>query len=102
MNLSFFYSLADFFLIGYLIGAVLLNITMYMIASFYSKKFNEPTQKSGFIVCIFLCLVYILILLFVKNNYSANIILGSILILSSFSSIASSVSLYLKMRKTRK
>jgi hypothetical protein len=88
---------------GYLCAVVCLNVTMYLIASFYSKKFGEPTPKLGFIFSIVLSVLCAAgVFITVGDGPAPGMFQSALLIMSAAASIVSSIGLFLKMRKPRK
>jgi hypothetical protein len=88
---------------GYLCAVVCLNVTMYLIASFYNKKFGEPTPKLGFVFSIILSILCAASVFIAAGDGKALVLLQSVLlILSAAASIVSSIGLFFKMRKPRK
>ena len=90
-------------LVGYMICFIFLNIIAYLISSFYSKKFNQPSTKSGFFISILLLLFFIPSLLLNNTAIKYLTVIQMILILaSSITSTWNSILLFLKMKKVRK
>jgi hypothetical protein len=88
---------------GYLCAVVCLNVTMYLIAAFYSKKFGEPTPKLGFIFSIVLSILCAAgMFIAVGDGPAPGTVQSVLLIMSAAASIVSSIGLFLKMRKPRK
>jgi len=92
-----------FLLIGYVFSAICLNVIAYLISGFYQKKFEQSSPKFGFIIAIFLALLFVLIMLIGKHtSYIIQIITVMALLGSGLSSALSMVNLYITMRKVRK
>ncbi len=103
MNVSILFDPNRVLLAGYIAAVVCLNATMYLIASFYRKKFGEATPRAGFVISM---LLSVLCAASVFVNAGGGRILGilqsSLLILSAGASALSAINLYLKMGKPRK
>jgi hypothetical protein len=103
MNVTILLDFERCCLAGYLCAVVCLNVTMYLIASFYNKKFGEPTPKLGFIFSIvFSILCAASVFVAVGSGRTLGMVQSVLLILSAAASIISAVNLFLKMRKPRK
>lgn len=91
------------FLVGYMLCFIYLNFVAYLISSFYTKKFNQPSTKSGFFISIVLLLVFFTSLLFKSTTIKYLTVAQMFLILvSSITSTWNSILLFLKMKKVRK
>jgi hypothetical protein len=103
MNVTILLDADRLLLAGYILAVVCLNATMYLISSFYHKKFGEATPRAGFALSMVLSVVCAAS---VFVNVGGGRLLGfaqsSLLILGSGASAASAVGLYVKMRKPRK
>jgi hypothetical protein len=103
MNVTILLDADRLLLAGYILAVVCLYATMYLISSFYHKKFGEATPRAGFALSMILS---VLCAASVFVNAGNGMMLGfaqsSLLILSAGASAASALSLYLKMRKPRK
>jgi hypothetical protein len=103
MNVTILFDFTRFCCAGYLCAVVCLNVTMYLIASFYSKKFGEPTPKLGFVFSIVLSVLCAAsMFIAVENGPAPGTFQSVLLILSAAASIVSSIGLFFKMRKPRK
>jgi hypothetical protein len=92
---------------GYFVLVAWLNCIMYLIASFYRKKFNQPAPRYGFIVAIGFAVLYIASMFFPVSSSASQwnpfaIVRTSCLIGSAFASGWSSVNLLVVMKKARK
>jgi hypothetical protein len=103
MNVTILLDFEHCCLAGYLCAVVCLNVTMYLIATFYNKKFGEPTPKLGFVFSIVLSILCAASVFIAAGDGRALGVLQSVLlILSAAASIVSSLGLFFKMRKPRK
>jgi hypothetical protein len=103
MNVTILFDFTRFCCAGYHCAVVCLNVTMYLIASFYSKKFGEPTPKLGFVFSIVLSVLCAAsMFIAVENGPAPGTFQSVLLILSAAASIVSSIGLFFKMRKPRK
>jgi hypothetical protein len=103
MGVTFPWHMEFFLLIGYVMFSIFLNMLALLISSFYQKKFNQPSPKSGFFSSIALAIVFIT-LMFIpqKASIPLQILSTASLIGSSVTSIYSVLYLFFTMRKVRK
>lgn len=103
MGAIFPWNMETFLLIGYILFNISLNMLALLISSFYQKKFNQPSPKSGFFSAISLSVIFI-VLLFVPQKPSITVQIFSMLSLtgSGITSIYSVLYLFFTMRKVRK
>ena len=103
MNVTMLLDFGRFCLAAYLCAVACLNVTMYLIAAFYQKKFGEPTPRIGFIVSIILSLLCALtVFVSAGDGKMLGALQAGLVILAAISSMISSANLFLKMGKPRK
>ena len=103
MNITILLDFERFCLAGYLCAVACLNVTMYLIAAFYNKKFGEPTPRLGFIFSIILSLLCALtVFAAAGDGKMLGALQAGLVILAAIASMISSTNLFLKMRKPRK
>ena len=103
MKIIFLLDLSRVLCAGYIMSVACLNATMYLISSFYKKKFNEPTPRAGFVIAIILSLCCALsVFVQFADEQSGTIVQYSLLILAAGASAWSSINLFFTMRKERK
>jgi hypothetical protein len=103
MNVTLLLDPDRFWLAGYICIVVCLNATMYLISAFYHKKFEQATPKLGFVLAIILSLLYaVSVFVSFGSGHTLGNVPSTLLILASAASMASSINLYLKMKKPRK
>ncbi|HAJ79824.1 MAG TPA: hypothetical protein DCO75_08630 [Fibrobacteres bacterium] len=95
--------------VGYFCSFACVNCIMYLISSFYRKKFNQSAPRSGFIIAMILTLLYVMSLFFTGSTHN-NVsdpeyikIAGAFLLIGSATASAwSSILLFFTMKRTRK
>ena len=107
METAFILGLNKVLCVGYVLSIAWINCTMYLIASFYRKNFDQPVPRTGFIIAIVFSLVYVASLFFtVDSSALQSSIIKTIwticLIGSALASGWSSINLLLIMKKPRK
>ena len=103
MSISFLLDADRVLVAGYLLAVACLNATMYLISSFYHKKFHESSPRTGFalsMVLSVLCAASVFVS--VGGGLMLSLTQSSLLILAAGSSASSAFGLYAKMRKPRK
>jgi len=103
MNVSFLADAERVLLAGYILAVACLNATMYLISSFYHKKFREASPRAGFalsMVLSVLCAASVFVS--VGGGRMLGVLQSSLLILAAGSSAVSAAGLFVKMRKPRK
>ena len=88
---------------GYVLCFVGLNIIAVLVSLFYRKNFQRSSPRWGFLISAVLSLLFLATLLAARNG-STLLILASKIALSGavLTSIYSTLSLYMLMRKVRK
>ncbi len=59
MESAFAIDVSKFLSAGYVLLVLWINCTMYLISSFYQKRFNRPAPQVGFIIAILFGLLYV-------------------------------------------
>ncbi|MBN1130518.1 MAG: hypothetical protein JXA71_16115 [Chitinispirillaceae bacterium] len=88
---------------GYVLCFVVLNVFAVLVSLFYRKNFQRSSPRWGFLVSMVLSLVFLATLLAARNGslflaMASRIALAGAIVTSMFSSL----SLYVLMRKVRK
>jgi hypothetical protein len=86
---------------GYFCSMICVNFILFLISSFYRKKFNQPSPGKGFIIAIVLTSMYALCIFarfpaYIDNVKTVLLICGAII------SGISSIRLFFIMKRTRK
>ncbi len=107
METPFIVGLNNVLCSGYVLMIAWVNCTMYLISSFYRKKFNQPAPRYGFITAIIFAILYVASLFFTgaASTAQANIFEGirtTCIIGSAVASGWSSVNLLIVMKRARK
>jgi len=103
MNAAILLDAERVLLAGYIIAVMCLNATMYLISSFYHKKFGEATPRAGFALSMLLSLLFAAsVFISIGGGRMLALAQSSLLILSAGTSAMSAVGLFLKIRKPRK
>jgi hypothetical protein len=92
---------------AYICAVACVNLNLYLISTFYQKKFNRRSPQTGFVLAITFMILYIASLLFV--NITGGVLAGSLhfarsalLIGSAAISMWSALLLFIAMKKTGK
>ncbi|MBD3393643.1 MAG: hypothetical protein GF418_16080 [Chitinivibrionales bacterium] len=90
-------------LTGYVLAFVFLNLLAYLISSFYQKKFDQPSPRTGFILAVALAVLYIACL-FLGSGAPRGWRVVQMLVLfgSAIASASSAMALYYTMKRVRK
>ncbi|NLD94167.1 MAG: hypothetical protein GX639_16025 [Fibrobacter sp.] len=97
------FSLESLLLCGYVMFFIMINILGLLISSFYKRKFNQPSPKTGFILAIIIAFALIIVIQIPSKTIVFIQLVSSFLFISSATaSIVSTLFLFLTMRKVRK
>lgn len=87
----------------YVFAMAALNCILYLIASFYQKKFNTQAWASGFILSLFLELLFLVSLLFGPGMHRVFDLIQAFLFAgSAIASVLCSLNLFFIMRQVKK
>jgi hypothetical protein len=96
-------SLADALLAGYVLCALCLNCIMFLVSSFYQRKFRQVSPRAGFMITILLGALFIGTIFFRDGSAQLRAVVQSLLLLvGSITSGFNSIALYSTMKKVSK
>jgi len=107
METAFVLGLTKVLCAGYFLLIALVTCMMYLISSFYKKKFNQPAPRYGFILAIAFTMLFVASLFFTVSSTAPqlnifSLVQTSFVIGSALASGWSSVNLLIIMKKARK
>ena len=103
MHVTLLLEPARLMLVGYICAVVCLNFLMFVISSFYMKKIGQKSPRFGFILAIVFALCYAASVLVSFGTAShVRLVQSLLMILSTGSSAACSLNLFIIMRRVRK
>ena len=103
MNQTIFLRPDLLLLVIYVVSMVALNCVLFMIASFYQKKFNTQAWASGFVLSLFLEILFLVSLLFGPGAHRVFDLIQAFLFAgSAIASALCSLNLFFIMRQVKK
>ena len=107
MESLFFVGINKVLCAGYFLLIAWMNCTMYLIAAFYRKRFNQYAPRYGFIFSVAFAVLFVASLFFTDTSpafqgSAFHLMRTSLLVGSALTSGWSSVNLLIIMKKSRK